>query len=148
MRVRILVLLPLVALACAGLPRPIEDPEVKVTGVAVSHVSLAGAEGVFDFQVVNPNGISIPLSAVEWEFAVGGTRAMRGSMELAAKIPARGVAPVRAAIKLGMREAADVAAQVASGVRGYSLRGKLYFTTPLGRLGVGFRHLGELASPI
>ena len=95
--------------------------------------------------VSNPNGFGVPLAGIDWELAIGGARAVTGSVELSQTIPARGVAPVTTALAIDARDAIAVGSQLASGARSYRLTARLRFTTPVGPLEVTVEHSGELA---
>src|SRR5438132_8613979 len=80
--------------ACALFMHSIEEPSAQVRNVRVSSAGLTGVTGELRFDVTNPNGFGVPLAGVDWQLAIGGTRAVTGRVQLSQTIPAKGVAPV------------------------------------------------------
>ncbi len=139
------LLLALLASGCALFTKGLAKPTVDVRGVAVASVTFTGAEGQLDLDITNPNGFGVPLSGIDWELTIGGARAVSGRVELSQTIPAKGVAPVVATLRIGATEAVGVASELASGVRTYQLSARLHFTSPLGPITVDVAHQGDLA---
>lgn len=145
---RLTKLVPVLVLVagCGLIGKPLEKPSVKLNRVAVGSVSFTGLDGQIDFDIMNPNAVSLPLRAMDWELSVGGARAVTGRADLAATIPAKAAAPVAAAFHADAMDAADVGARLASGSRDYRVKGVLYFSTSLGELSVGFTQDGVIES--
>jgi LEA14-like dessication related protein len=145
---RALLALALVSLVggCALLAQRVERPTAEVRGVAVTSVSMTGIDGEIALDIQNPNGFAVPLSSIDWQLSVGGHRAVTGRIELSQTIPARGTAPVRATLRVGVVDAAVVSAALARGERGYELDAKLTFSTRLGAIDVAVHGQGELGS--
>ena len=130
--------------ACSIVNRSIERPTADVREVAVSSAGFSGVTGELHLDVANPNGFGVPLHGIDWQLAVGGARAITGSVELAQTIPARGVAPVTTRLAIDARDAIAVAQQLAAGARTYQLSARLRFSTPIGPLDVDIAHTGQL----
>lgn len=130
--------------ACAALPKPIEEPTIEVTGVAVTQVDLRGIYGEARFSITNPNGFGVPLRGGSWELAIGSATAMTGVFELSETIPAKATAPLATGLFVAPGAAANAMSQLARGERQYTIRGVLQFTTRLGDLDVAFSHSGLL----
>lgn len=130
---------------CAGLPTPVETPSVDVEAVQITSVGFTGIEGVVDLDVFNPNGFGVPLESGEWMLAIGGSRAVTGRFDLVETIPARRAAPVTASMMIKAADAAIVGAELASGERDYTIRGRLRFSTSLGAVEVEFEKTGTIA---
>ncbi len=133
------------ASACSIFTRSIERPTAEVRDVSVSAAGWSGVAGQLRLDVTNPNGFGVPLAGIDWELAVGGARAVTGTIELSQTIPARGVAPVTTSLTIDARDAVAVAGELARGARSYRISAKLRFTTPVGPLDVTVQHSGELA---
>jgi LEA14-like dessication related protein len=140
------LLVVFVTASCAAFGKPLEKPDVDVTAVGISSVSLRGVDGRVDLAVTNPNSVGLPLRAIDWQLEVGGARAVTGRSELAQTIPAKGSAPVATDLHIGSLDAADVAARLAAGDRSYRFSATLHFSTSLGDLSVTVVDDGELAS--
>lgn len=126
--------------------KPIEKPTAQVRGVSVGAVSFTGLEGEIDLDIQNPNSFGVPLSQVEWELSIGAAHAVSGNIELSQTIPARGVAPVTAALRIDARDALAVGAELSRGARTYRLAARLHFNTPLGHVTVDIEHTGDLVT--
>lgn len=130
--------------ACSMFMKSIERPKAEVRGVTMSTVGWSGVEGALQLDVSNPNSFGVPLSGIDWELAVGGSRAVTGRVELKQEIPAKGVAPVQTSLRVDVRDAAAVATALSAGRRDYALRAKLHFSTPVGPVAVDIEHRGDL----
>lgn len=141
-------LLPAVILsaltACSMFMKSIEQPKAEVRGVTMATVGWSGVEGALSLDVSNPNSFGVPLSGIDWELAVAGSRAVTGRVDLQQEIPAKGIAPVQTSLRVDVRDAATVATALSSGRRDYALRAKLHFSTPVGPLAVDIEHRGDL----
>ena len=129
---------------CSIFMRSMEKPRVEVRGVALSSVSLTGIDGSVRLDVSNPNPVGVPLSGIDWQLAIGGAAAVSGHVDLAQTIPARGVAPVVASLRIDALAAARVARNVAGGARAYRLDARLHFSTRVGDVTVDVHHDGDL----
>lgn len=136
------------AAACSMFMRSIETPSAEVRGVSMATVSWRGVEGALALAITNPNRFGVPLSGIDWQLAVGGSRAVTGRVELRQEIPARGVASVQTSLAVDMRDAAAVASALAMGRRDYTLRAKLHFSTPAGPLAIELEHRGDLGTAV
>lgn len=132
--------------ACSMFMKSIEKPTAEVRGVSMSAVSWSGVEGALQLDVANPNNFGVPLSGIDWELAIGGSRAVTGRVELSQEIPARGIAPVQTSLRVDVRDAATVATSLSAGRRDYTLRAKLHFSTAIGPLAVELEHRGDLGN--
>jgi len=146
MRLALLALLAVALTGCALLTHPIEKPTAQVRGVAVGSVSFTGLDGTIDLDIQNPNSFGVPLSEIEWQLSVGNARAVSGRISLSQEIPARGTAPVHAALRIAATDAIAVGGEVAGGVRSYTLSARLHFSTKLGKVSVDVANTGTLTS--
>lgn len=124
--------------------RSIEKPKADVRAVSVSSAGFTGLTGELALDVTNPNGFGVPLSGIDWELSIGGTRAVTGTVQLNQTIPARGVAPVTTTLSINASDAIAVGAVLARGARDYQLKVRLHFSTSIGQLDVDVAHAGTL----
>jgi LEA14-like dessication related protein len=134
------------AIGCSMFLRSMERPQVAVRDVTVSSAGFAGISGQMQLDVTNPNGFGVPLSGIDWQLSIGGSRAVRGTIELSQTIPARGVAPVTTSLTIDARDAIGVASTLARGARGYQVTAQVHFSTGIGRLDVEVEHSGTLGA--
>jgi LEA14-like dessication related protein len=128
--------------------RSIEKPTASVRDVSVSSVSFSGATGQLALDVMNPNGFGVPLSGIDWQLSIGGSRAVTGTIQLSQEIPAKGIAPVVTTLTIGTGDAVTVAGVLASGARDYRVDVKLHFSTRVGQVDVEVTHTGRLGQGI
>ena len=129
---------------CSLFMHSIEKPKASVRDVSISAAGLGGVSGQLQLDVTNPNGFGVPLAGVDWQLAIGGARAVTGTVQLSQTIPARGVAPVATSLTVDARDALAVAAALSGGARGYTVKARLHFSTPVGQLDVDVEHSGTL----
>ncbi|HWO26431.1 MAG TPA: LEA type 2 family protein [Kofleriaceae bacterium] len=129
---------------CSLFMHSIEKPKASVRDVSISAAGLGGVSGQLQLDVTNPNGFGVPLAGVDWELSIGGARAVTGTVQLSQTIPARGVAPVATSLTVAASDALAVAAALSGGARGYTVRARLHFSTPVGQLDVDVEHAGTL----
>lgn len=125
--------------------RSIERPKADVRTVSVSSAGLAGITGELALDVMNPNAFGVPLSGIEWQLSIGGSRAVTGTVQLNQTIPARGVAPVTTSLSIAASDAIAVATALARGARDYRIDLRLHFSTSVGQLDVDVAHAGSLS---
>jgi LEA14-like dessication related protein len=129
---------------CSMFMHSIEKPVASVRDVSLSSAGLGGVSGQLQLDVTNPNGFGVPLAGIDWQLSIGGARAVTGTVQLSQTIPARGVAPVAMALSVSTRDAIAVASALARGARGYEVKARLHFSTPVGQVDVEVEHAGTL----
>lgn len=134
-----------VVAGCSLFMRSIERPKADVRTVSVSSAGLAGITGELALDVMNPNAFGVPLSGIEWQLSIGGSRAVTGTVQLNQTIPARGVAPVTTSLSIAASDAIAVATALARGARDYRIDLRLHFSTSVGQLDVDVAHAGSLS---
>jgi LEA14-like dessication related protein len=147
-RMRFVVLAVAMLTGCSLFMRSIEKPTADVRGVSVSAAGFTGVTGELALDVMNPNSFGVPLSGIDWQLSIGGTRAMTGSVQLQQTIPAKGVAPVKTSLSIAASDAVVVGSMIARGTRSYQITAKLHFSTSVGQIDVDVTHTGELDSSI
>lgn len=138
------VLMWVVLSGCSLFLKSMEKPSAEVRGVSVASAGFTGVNGELRLDVSNPNPIGVPLQRIEWQLSIGGTRAVRGAVELSQTIPARGVAPVITSLAIDARDAIEVGTALARGSRDYQLHATLTFSTKVGPISVELQHGGQL----
>jgi len=122
-----------------------ERPTATVRNVSVSQAGFGGVTGQLQVDVMNPNAFGVPLSEIDWQLSVGGSRAATGQVSLQQTIPAQGVSPITTTLSISTMDAVMVAAALGSGARTYTLDAHLHFSTAVGPLDVEVQKTGELA---
>ena len=122
----------------------IERPSAKVRDVEVSSAGLTGVEGKIAVDVSNPNGFGVPISGIDWQLTIGGSRAATGKVELSKTIPAHGVAPIETTLAMSAADAIAVASSLAGGARDYEVTAQLHFSTPVGQIDVPVKGTGSI----
>ena len=144
-RIVVVVLVSIFATSgCAFFNKTVEKPTAQVRAVSVSTVSFTGIDGEVALDIQNPNSFGVPLSAIDWQLSVGGAQAVDGRIELSQTIPAKGTAPVNAALHIDARDAIAVAGELSRGTRTYQLNARLHFSTAIGPISVDVTGTGEL----
>ena len=73
---RFVVLAVAMLTGCSLFMRSIETPTAEVRGVSVSSAGFTGVTGELALDVMNPNSFGVPLSGIDWQLSIGGTRAV------------------------------------------------------------------------
>jgi LEA14-like dessication related protein len=144
MRIARLSLLSLVS-GCSLFMHSMERPTATVRNVSVASAGMGGVTGQLQVDVMNPNAFGVPLSGIDWQLSVGGTRAVSGQVELQQTIPAQGVSPITTTLSIGTLDAVMVAAALGRGAHTYTLAAKFHFSTAVGPLEVEVQKSGDLA---
>jgi LEA14-like dessication related protein len=136
------------ATGCSLFMHSIEKPTATVRGVSMSSAGFSGVTGELALDVMNPNSSGVPLSGIDWQLSVGGTRAVTGTVQLSQTIPAKGVAPVLTSLSIAASDAIVVGTVLARGSRDYQLTAKLHFSTTVGQIDVDVTQSGQLGSSV
>lgn len=145
LRIAAVALVSIVATSgCAFFGKTVEKPTAQVRAVSVATVSFTGIDGEVALDIQNPNSFGVPLSAIDWQLSVGAAQAVDGRIEVSQTIPARGTAPVIAALHIDARDAIAVAGELSRGTRTYRLNARLHFSTANGPISVDVTGTGEL----
>ena len=132
---------------CAALD--LKKPTASVNGMSLGEVDPAGFTMNFDVTVSNPNGVSLPLAAADYELGVGGGRLLDGKIEPGGSLPAGGSRRVTLPVVVTFENllTAEQSIRDSGGDVPYDLRAGLSFETgnPLtGTLRVPLRHSGTI----
>jgi len=86
-----LFIISLVISSCAGIGQSLlQAPDIKVTNVRVTHLSLTNQNIVFTLGIDNPNPIPIPLKGLTYKLDLNGVEFASGFNESDISIPAGG----------------------------------------------------------
>jgi LEA14-like dessication related protein len=136
MKRALLLVLVLALAACPGILAPLEKPRVDLEGLRAAELSLAGLNLTFQLRVTNPNGVALPLSAMDYELSLEDRPFLRGRLELHEELPARAAAPVLAHVHITPAHAATLVTALGRGVKTVHVALVLHFETRLGPLSV------------
>src|SRR5258706_3217694 len=123
-----LAALALALSGCSLFMHSIEKPKASVRDVSVSSAGFTGITGQLHLDVMNPNGFGVPLSGIDWQLSIGGSRAVTGSAQLSKEIPAKGTAPIDTSLSISPADAITVAGVLAGGAHDYTITAKLHFS--------------------
>lgn len=130
---------------CSLFMHSMERPTATVRNVSVASAGFGGVTGQLQVDVMNPNSFGVPLSEIDWQLSVGGSRAATGQVSLQQTIPAQGVSPITTTLSISTMDAVMVAAALGSGAHTYTLDAHFHFSTAVGPLDVEVQKSGELA---
>ncbi|MDB4953356.1 MAG: Late embryosis abundant protein 2 [Myxococcales bacterium] len=134
----------LVVSGCSLFMHSIERPTATVRNASISSAGFTGISGELQLDVMNPNNFGVPISGIDWQLSVGGSRAATGTVQLSQTIPARGVAPITTSLTITASDAIAIASVIASGARNYQINAQLHFSTTVGQLDVAIQHAGTI----
>lgn len=140
------IALALASCAGLGLDQVFQRPRVQVEDATVNRVSFEQLDLVLDFLVENPNGVSLPLSGIDYELFVNGERFAEGLREERIDIPARGEGRVDLPVSLRFEELYRAFRSLRESDRSeYELRADFLFDVPVvGRVTVPVSKRGDL----
>lgn len=119
---------------CPGILAPLEKPRIDFDGVRAASLSLAGLDLTFQLRVTNPNGVGLPLRAMDYDLSIEGRPFLQGRLDLHEELPARASAPVLAHVHITATNAATLVSALGRGVRTLHALLVLHFETRLGPL--------------
>ncbi|HEX5760685.1 MAG TPA: LEA type 2 family protein [Thermoanaerobaculia bacterium] len=138
--------LALAGCAGLGLESVFEQPDVRLTDLAVERVTFDGADLRFEFEVANPNPVRLPLGGIDYELRIDGERLLDGLDEQGMEIAASGETPVALPLTLRFSDLRRVWRSVRQpGSSRYELVADFLFDVPvLGEVRVPLRRSGDL----
>lgn len=157
MDIRIWKRLPVVILAavfliptanCAALGAAVGGrpmPKITVERVRLKSASVRQVIVQVDFIVENPYTTPLPALGLDYRIWLADVELAQGTAQFQRTIPARGRVPLTTTLTFGPLEAVKVAARLAFGKRRYRIQGVFRVRTPIGDIGVRFRHSGKLS---
>jgi len=126
-----------------------DKPTARITGAALSDLSLDAADLVFDVEVTNPYGFSLPTPSFDYRLATGDSQLVQGSAAAEGPIPARGRRTVQVPVGLVFADLLNAARGVRLGdVIPYTADVTLSTDAPaIGRVSLPMSRSGELPVP-
>lgn len=132
-----------------GLLDAVDKPGVRLAGVRPGDLSLDGITLNFDLDISNPYTVPLPVAAMDFALASGGSRFLDGTSETQGVIPARGSRILPLACRLGFAETLKVLPSLRPGALfPYDAEVGVSVDAPgLGRLRLPVSHQGNLPIP-
>jgi len=129
-----------------SLKSAIKEPTVGFQDFNITDIDFTSITTAFDFKVTNPNPISIRVDGFEYQFFIENSELLNGNNPNSVGLTARGESVI--SIPIGLKYA-DVYETVTALVKNkgsmpYTIAGKFFFNTPVGRIPVPFSKSGEL----
>ena len=90
---------------CSSLDEVVESapkPSARVLGAGVRNLSLQSLDLVFDVEVSNPYGVSLPLVDLTYTLGSGGKQLLSGSIKPSGSVPANGTSVVQLPARLDL----------------------------------------------
>jgi LEA14-like dessication related protein len=144
-----LAALALSACSGLGLERVFQQPTVELEGAQVLGLDLQRADLRFDFRVGNPNGVTLPLSGIDYELLVNGGRLLQGTQDRRIDIAPRGESRVELPVSVRYQDLIEAWRSLRDRDRsGYEIRADFLFDVPLlGQVRVPVKERGDLNLP-
>ncbi len=110
-----LLLLALLAGCTAIARRVLAQPTVRLESAAVTGVTREGAEIDLDFRVMNPNGVTLPLGAIDYRVSVDGQPLLSGTRRDRIDLAGHAETTVLLPVTLRFRDLGNVLGDLLSG---------------------------------
>lgn len=126
------------------LPVP-APPTVSVPSVAWKNVSLAGATGVLNLRVSNPNAFAFDVAGLDYDIKLGNFPLAKGGLVNAASLAAGAAQELGINVQLSTAQAGMALVKLVQGASSaYSLGGALSIGTPFGPLRIPLSVSGQV----
>lgn len=103
------LLVPLALAGCASLAsRLLEKPTIRFEAATLTGATREAAEITLDFQVTNPNRVSLPLGAIDYRLSVDGRPLLAGTKRERIDLAARAETAVSLPVTLRFRDLGSV----------------------------------------
>ena len=137
---------------CSTLDEVIESapkPGAKILGAGVRNLSLQSLDLVFDLEVSNPYGVSLPLVDLRYTLGSGGRQLISGSIKPSGSVPANGTSVVQLPVRVDLASVVKTLPNVKPGaVVPYDARLNLIVDAPLlGEMNLPLARSGEIPVP-
>lgn len=129
--------------------RSAPKPTVNIVGAEVRNLSLKGLDLVFDVEITNPYGVSLPLVNLDYAVDSGERQLLQGSINTSATVPANGSSVLKVPARI---EYADILQTLTSVKPGselpYHAEINIAVDAPLiGAINFRLKHEGEIPIP-
>jgi LEA14-like dessication related protein len=137
---------------CSSIDEVIESapkPSARVLGAGVRNLSLQSLDLVFDVEVSNPYGVSLPLVDLTYTLASSETRLLSGSIKPSGSVPANGTSVVQLPARLDLAAVLKTLPRVKPGaVVPFQAQLNLLVDVPLlGEMTLPLERSGEIPVP-
>lgn len=124
-------------------------PTARVTAVRFQELSLAKVDLVFDVEVTNPYGVSLPLLDLSYSIGSGGQKFLVGGVKPTTVLPANGAAVVQVPTSISFAALMGIVKTVRPGqVVPYSADFTVGVNAPvIGLVSIPLSHEGEIPVP-
>jgi len=131
---------------CAILRMAIEKPTVDFQDFNITDIDFTSITTAFNFKITNPNPIGIRVDGFEYQFLIEGNQFLSGNNPNSVGLAARGESIVSIPIMLKYIDVYEVVTALVKnkGIIPYTISGKFFFNTPIGRIPIPFNKSGEL----
>lgn len=152
-RIALVLLLPLLGTACAGLQEfaraAFQTPKLTFRSATLQSLDLEGATVAFNFDLENPNSVGIDVARAGYAIEIDRTRIVAGDLPAGLKIPANGTAPVAFPVRVRFKDVPGVVSLLTSGKDDipYALSGTLGVRTPIGIIDLPLSHSDRVRLP-
>lgn len=134
--------LPLEKEGTLPVPAP---PTVSVASVRWQSLSLAGARGVLNLRVTNPNAFAFDVAALDYDIKLGGHSLAKGGLVNAANLAAGAAQELGINVSVSTAQAGMAVLQLVQGQSSsYGLDGALAIGTPFGPLRIPVSVAGQV----
>jgi LEA14-like dessication related protein len=126
--------LALALAGCAGfdLSGVLKRPEVSITGAEIEQLTFEGARVRFDVAVSNPNPVGASLAGFDYRLSLEGTEFVKGTVDHAVTVAARGTSTVPVPVAFTYRELFAAVSKLAdSSETPYEMAVGFSFTLPV-----------------
>ncbi len=137
---------------CGSLDEVVESapkPSARILGAGVRNLSLKSLDLVFDVEVSNPYGVSLPLVDLTYTLGSGGQQLLSGSIKPSGSVPANGTSLVQLPARLDLASVVKTLPAVKPGaVVPYDAQINLIVDVPLlGETTLPLERSGEIPVP-
>jgi len=84
----------------------LQAPEIRVRNVTLGNLDLSGLEVLVDLRLRNPNDLTLPITGIEYNLVLDGTRVADGRQAKAVTLPALGEADLQLSMNVNLFKSA------------------------------------------
>jgi LEA14-like dessication related protein len=148
---QIFLLLTAICLLCgcallSSVKSVFEEPKVNFQDFKITDIDFTSITTAFNFKVTNPNPIGIRVDGFEYRFIIEENEFLSGNNPNSVGLAAKGESFISIPIALKYIEVYEAVTALAKnkGSIPYTIAGKFFFNTPIGKIPIPFSKSGEL----
>ena len=124
----------------------VEKPTVDFQDFKITDIDFTSITTAFNFKITNPNPIGIRVDGFEYQFIIEGNQFLSGNNPNSVGLASRGESIVPIPIALKYTDVYETVTALAKNKGGipYTISGKFFFNTPIGKIPIPFSKSGEL----